>query len=33
MSIEKLINNDQRMQDLDNELRVHWALSHCEGIL
>ena len=33
MQSSKIINNKKLCNDLTNEVRVHWALEDCEGIL
>ena len=33
MQSSALVNNKKLCSDLDNELRVHWALRDCDGIL
>jgi hypothetical protein len=33
MQSSSLLNNKKLSRDLENELRVHWALRDCDGIL
>jgi hypothetical protein len=33
MSIHNLMMYESTLEDLDNEIRVHWALNECEGAL
>ena len=33
MSVENLWMQQNKLEDLDNEIRVHWALNECEGAL
>jgi len=33
MQSSTLVNNKKLCSDLENELRVHWALRDCDGIL